>query len=1000
MNEDPSPAPSGPDLAGWLRVGLDDWENDACADDSAEPPDDLLALGRYRLIAKLGEGGFGEVWEAEQLEPLRRTVAIKVVKIGMDTRQVIRRFNQERQTLAIMDHPGIAAIHDGGETAAGRPYFVMEKVDGKPVTEYCDRHALSVRRRVELFAGICLAVHHAHQKGALHRDLKPSNILVAEIDGQPAPKVIDFGIAKILGDDPGAEASLLRTQGGWIMGTPAYMSPEQAVLGGAELDTRADIYSLGVLLYELLTGRTPLFPTGTISLPVDQWSHRIRNVEARRPSVLAASVSPEILADRGAPTWQALARQLRGDLDWILLKALDKDREKRYDSAAAFAEDLRRYLDDIPVTAGRPSTATVVWKFAKRNRSFVTAAAASVMILVAASIFSTFAFVRESQMRAEAEAARQHAQTQEQEARRQTQKAEQTLAYLDELLTRAGKLASEGRNPEALRMALDEVTLEIPRFTGDPELRKTILNQSAIIYRSIGSEDKAIPLIQAELEVSEAENGATSPETLEVLTRYSRALTVEDRHDEAIKQADELVRRWQSQDQADPETAHRTFVARRDRADILRRAGRIHEALAEGAAIFADIPPEKRKTLTGWSGFVRHYVSALRDVGRLQEARAMLDEEIANFPDGPDQYHGLSSLHQADARLKMAMGDITGCARSLQLSIEFEQKARGLKSRNLSALCVELSRPLDLQNLTDAAVEQCQKAIEVAASVDDAPQVLAATRALAENLENACRFAEAASAWRNSAIRHAGLSNPTHLILLDQAHAVRALAQAGRTEEAVVLADEVRTNMTALTQDSDSSWSRRLIQTALAYVTATHSPDALPPGTRLSLSQLSEEDLRQMEQSVVPGLVKILARHRSERGQTEGAHLPDAAAVLAYDRAINDRWMDLDETGELFHAAACLRLQNRPDLAVEVYDLVAALPTERLVVPGRKVMAALHKAASLLIMERSAEAQGIIDQAEEAMHRDTRALPSPVMLELIHALRGQISMVAQNSAEN
>jgi len=198
MREDstPDPAASGPDLAAWLRVGLDEWEDHSIDDGSDEPPEDLLALERYRLTAKLGEGGCGEVWEAEQLEPIRRTVAIKVVKAGMDTRQVIRRFNQERQTLAIMDHPGIAAIHDGGETPAGRPYFVMEKVDGKPVTEYCDLHGLSVRRRVELFAGICQAVHHAHQKGALHRDLKPSNILVAEIDGQPAPKVIDFGIAK------------------------------------------------------------------------------------------------------------------------------------------------------------------------------------------------------------------------------------------------------------------------------------------------------------------------------------------------------------------------------------------------------------------------------------------------------------------------------------------------------------------------------------------------------------------------------------------------------------------------------------------------------------------------------------------------------------------------------------------------------------------------------------------------------------------------------------
>jgi len=564
-----------------------------------------------------------------------------------------------------------------------------------------------------------------------------------------------------------------------------------------------------------------------------------------------------------------LARQLRGDLDWILLEALDKDREKRYDSAAAFAEDLRRHLADLPVTAGRPSTTSAVWKFAKRNRSLVTAAAASVMILAAAAVFSTFAFVRESQMRAEAENARQHAQNQEAEARRQTLKAEQTLAYLDRLLSRAGKLASEGRNPEALRMALDEVTLEIPNFTGDPALRETIVNQSARIYRSIGSEDQAIPLLQAQLELSEAKEGAASPKTLDILARYARALTVVQRHDEAVKQANELVRRWQSLDQTGSQTAQETFMARRDRADILRRAGQIDEAIAEGAALFASVAPDSRAAFPGWSGFVRFYVTTLRDAGRFDEARAMLDEAIASFPANQSaHHHERSSLYQADARLKMEMGDIPGCAQALKLSIESEHKARRPEESQSLPLYVEWSRPLDLQNLTEAAVEKCQKAVEIAASVDDPPQVLAATRALAENLENACRLIEAAQAWKHSAVRQAGLGNPAHLILMDQAFAARTLARAGRIQEAAALAEQVQGHLTDLPQDSTASWIRRLIQTALAYTTAvqfTQTSQPLPPETRLLLVQLSEADLRAIEHTPPPspGLTEIIARRHS-----------------------------------------------------------------------------------------------------------------------------------------
>ena len=313
-------------------------------------------IGRYKLLQKPGEGGMGTVWMAEQSEPIKRRVALKIIKLGMDTHEVVARFEQERQALAMMDHPNIAKVLDAGATDAGRPFFVMELVKGIPVTAFCNEVRLGTRERLELFADICLAIHHAHQKGIIHRDIKPSNVLITLHADRPVAKVIDFGIAKATQE--ALTEKTLFTQQGAIVGTPVYMSPEQASLSCIDIDTRSDIYSLGVLLYELLTGRPPFDAQTLVSAGYEEMRRIIREEEPPRPSTRLSTVTDAERISLAAARHTDPAkhfRMVRGDLDWIVMKALEKDRTRRYESASVFAADIRRYLADEPVEAGPPS---------------------------------------------------------------------------------------------------------------------------------------------------------------------------------------------------------------------------------------------------------------------------------------------------------------------------------------------------------------------------------------------------------------------------------------------------------------------------------------------------------------------------------------------------------------------------------------------------------------------------------------------------------------------
>jgi serine/threonine protein kinase len=351
-----------------------------------ESPDTVI--GPYKLLEEIGEGGMGTVWVAEQTQPVRRKVALKLIKAGMDSKSVLARFEAERQALALMDHPNIAKVLDGGTAQSGRPFFVMEHVKGIPFTKYCDDARLSVEERLALFLPVCHAVQHAHQKGIIHRDLKPSNILVCLYDGVPIPKVIDFGLAKAI-HQPLTEHTLHTAQG-LMIGTPLYMGPEQAELNNLDVDTRTDIYALGVILYELLTGTTPLERKRLNEAAWQEMLRLIKEEEPPRPStrLSGSGTLPSVAAQRKLEPAK-LTKLVRGDLDWIVMKALEKERGRRYETANGLARDLQNYLADEPVEASPPSKSYRLRKFARKHKKALVTTVAFAVLLVAGAVLST-----------------------------------------------------------------------------------------------------------------------------------------------------------------------------------------------------------------------------------------------------------------------------------------------------------------------------------------------------------------------------------------------------------------------------------------------------------------------------------------------------------------------------------------------------------------------------------------------------------------------------------
>ena len=400
-------------------------------------------IGPYKLLQKIGEGGCGVVFMAEQEKPIRRRVALKIIKLGMDTKNVIARFNAERQALAMMDHLNIARVFDAGATDTGRPYFVMELVRGTRLTAYCDQNNLDTQQRLELFIQICQAIQHAHQKGVIHRDIKPSNILVTMHDGVPVPKVIDFGIAKAI--EGRLTDQTLFTGYEQLIGTPAYMSPEQAEMSGLDVDTRSDIYSLGVLLYELLTGRPPFDPKELVKSGLDEMRRTLREKEPQRPSNVLTTLHGTELTTTAAHRHAEpprLISLLKGDLDWIVMKALEKDRTRRYETANGLAADVRRYLSNEPVAARPPSRLYRLGKLVRRNQVVFLAGAAVAVTLVVGMTATTWMLLQERAARQRAVAAEQRESDLRQQAELREKITQLTLLISQERFLEADELAS------------------------------------------------------------------------------------------------------------------------------------------------------------------------------------------------------------------------------------------------------------------------------------------------------------------------------------------------------------------------------------------------------------------------------------------------------------------------------------------------------------------------------------------------------------------------------
>jgi len=507
-------------------------------------------IGRYKLLQQIGEGGCGVVYMAEQEEPVQRRVALKIIKLGMDTRQVIARFEAERQAVAMMDHPNIAKVLDAGATANSRPYFVMELVRGIKLTDYCDQNNLPTQQRLELFLQVCKAIQHAHQKGIIHRDIKPSNILVTLHDGIPVPKVIDFGIAKATQGK--LTDQTLFTAFEQFMGTPAYMSPEQAEMSGLDIDTRSDIYSLGVLLYELLTGETPFDTKELLALGLDEMRRTIREKEPARPSTrLSTMVDAALTATARHRQIEPirLASLIRGDLDWIVMKALEKDRTRRYETASGLALDVERFLKNEPVSARPPSTLYRLQKAAHRHRvAFAGASAVAVSLIIGLSL-SMWLYFRQHQAFERAVVAereqrrlRQEAEREKSKAEREEKRSRQVAYYLENTLGDiAPSLAKKCTKPyvqEVLSQADKRIDAELRE---QPDVEAVVRTVLAAVQKDMGQLADAELNLTKVLSINRRLYGNQHPEVGIALAKLVELLCAEDKRDQAEPLAREAI---------------------------------------------------------------------------------------------------------------------------------------------------------------------------------------------------------------------------------------------------------------------------------------------------------------------------------------------------------------------------------------------------------------------------------------------------------------------------
>jgi eukaryotic-like serine/threonine-protein kinase len=600
-------------------------------------------LGRYHLLQKIGEGGMGEVWLAEQKEPVRRRVALKLVKAGMNTREVMARFESEGQALALMDHPAIAKVFDAGSTSDGAPYFVMEYVAGVPITTYCDNHRMSTRERLELFVHVCEGVQHAHQKAILHRDLKPSNILVTEVDGHAAPKIIDFGVAKALSQKLTADTMFTRV--GALIGTPEYMSPEQAISSNEDIDTRTDVYSLGIIFYELLAGAPPI---DLRKISFEEFLRRLREDEPPKPSTKIRTQDPATssqVARKRHSEPLALAKQMRGDLDLIALKALQKDRAHRYSSPSDFAADIARYLKNEPVMAVPPSAGYRARKFVRRHRGPLVTACAVALVLIAAAIVSIRQSIRATNEAAVAQAVNDFLQN-------------DLLAQASAKM-QAGSRAKPDPHLE-VRTALDRAAEKITgKFDRQPEVEAAIRDTIGQTYTDLGLYAEARKQLDRALELQLRLMGADNPVTVRTMIRIGQNAFSQGKFAEAqalFSRALDISRRVLGPEQSD------TLSAMNGLANVHKTQGQYPQAEILDRQVLdirrRRLGPENRETLSSMNSLAIDY----QDEGKYADAEALFSETLEirrrvlglEHPDTLASMNNLSNVYSLEGRSAQA----------------------------------------------------------------------------------------------------------------------------------------------------------------------------------------------------------------------------------------------------------------------------------------------------------------------------------------------------------
>ncbi len=740
-----------------------------------EKPGDRI--GRYKLLQQIGEGGCGVVFMAEQDEPVRRRVALKIIKPGMDTRNVIARFEAERQALALMDHPNIAKVFDAGATESGRPYFVMELIRGIRITDYCDQNALTTADRLTLFAQVCRAVQHAHQKGIIHRDIKPSNVLVTKtLEGDDLPVVIDFGIAKATTNQRLTDKTLF-TAFEMLIGTPAYMSPEQAAFAQVDVDTRSDIYSLGVLLYELLTGSTPFDAGRLLEAGLDEVRRVIREQEPARPSTRLSTMAADDLTTvarhrRSEPP--LLIRSVRGDLDWIVMKALEKDRTRRYETANGLALDVQRFLAQETVLARPPSRLYRLQKAFLRNQLLFSAIGIIAVLLIASLVVVGVAWTKER------EALRK--------SQRDELKSRQVTQFLKSMLEGVGPSVARGRDTAMLREILDKTSEQLGRQMGEhPAMEAEMRSLIARLHVEVGNYEGAEAMAQAALALWRSTTGSESAETASALQDLGMAL-------------------WKLRKLAEAETAYREALAIRQRlhgnqhADVaatLNQLGAVYrrqQRLAEAESLTRQGLAIRRQQFGNEhldvADSLRNLGIVLRDRGMQAEAEAAVREMLAIRRRLLDGDHPLVASALAD--LAWVLGGESEEAAAL------ETEAFGIQHQVLGDRHPEVAKSIYIQgerlrrrgNLGEShAVLNAALSIQRQLLGNDHPDVVATLQGLGATLEQDGQWSGAEAAYRevvSSRRRQAGEESTPPLDVVEGL--VRVLvAQAKHAEAETVL---------------------------------------------------------------------------------------------------------------------------------------------------------------------------------------------------------------------